>query len=92
MIHFSNHYECDELALAQVARRRKKTPPSTQHVVSKKYCSYIPYEIFNLQADVLEKLKSRFRVQKFTRKYRVKTNTFLSFPYMAIGWRLVILG
>jgi hypothetical protein len=69
----------------------KKKYPSTQHV-SKKYCSYIPYEMFNLQADVLEKSKSCFRVQKFTRKYRVKTYTFLSSLYMAIGWRLVILG
>jgi hypothetical protein len=41
--------------------------PGTQHVGSNKYCSYIPYEMFNLQAGVLEKSKSCFRVQKFTK-------------------------
>jgi hypothetical protein len=38
----------------------------TQHVGSKKYCSYNPYEMFNLQAGMPEKSKSCFRMKKFT--------------------------
>jgi hypothetical protein len=43
-----------------------KKCPGTHYVGSSKYCSYIPHGMFNLQAGVLEKSRSCFRMQKFT--------------------------
>jgi len=40
--------------------------PGTQNVGTKKHSRYVPYEMFNLQAGVLEKSKSCLCMHKFT--------------------------